>query len=106
MKTLQLIVLVSVCMLLCSITGYGQPPCAPASLPHPTIVSSFTADSSCLDHHQGDPNGSAGRKECIAACESSYTTYCVLNNPPNTYTCSEDYRSEEHTSELQSHSFM
>src|SRR6266404_1362052 len=85
MKTLQLILPVLLCLLVCGMAGYGKQPCPPATIPHPSIVSSFTADSSCLDPQHADPNGSAGKRECIAACESFYTTYCVLNHPLNTY---------------------
>src|SRR5436309_414414 len=55
------------------------------SPPHPTIVSSFLADSSCLDTSRSVQGAGADKHACLVACEHQYTTYCVMTVPTNTY---------------------
>ena len=83
MKLLRLIVLL-VCCRLTLLIAYSQN-CPPGSpYPNPQIVPSFAPDSSCLDSAR---NGTQpdDKHSCLGACELSYTSYCTMLVPGDTY---------------------
>ncbi|MBI1805665.1 MAG: PKD domain-containing protein [Ignavibacteria bacterium] len=85
MKTSWALFSAFILILLCVAGGLSQN-CPPNSIPpHPTIVSSFQADSSCLDTTQGTVGGPDHKGGCLIACENQYATYCVALHLGNTY---------------------
>ncbi|TLY30957.1 MAG: PKD domain-containing protein, partial [Ignavibacteria bacterium] len=84
MKILRLVVLIVCCGLGVTL-GYSQN-CPPDSAyPNPQIASSFAPDSSCLDSVQHPGSGTDPKRDCLGACEHSYTTYCTMSVPGHTY---------------------
>lgn len=81
MHTLRYILLGTILTLVLAAIGVGQNCPTP---PHPVMVSSFIPNPSCVDTTHINP-GSGDKPPCFVACEHSYVTYCVMNNPPNTY---------------------
>ncbi|HLB00063.1 MAG TPA: PKD domain-containing protein, partial [Bacteroidota bacterium] len=67
--------------------GVTTGPCPPALTPHPSIIGSFTPDSSCLEHDGAGGGGSNPDKgRCLYTCELQYSTFCTALNGSNTYT--------------------
>ncbi len=87
MSTLRYLFLAAI--LLCAVICTAANTCPTGAIPpHPTIISSFLADSSCLDSaKRGNPGSGTGpdHPECLVACESSYTTYCTAFHNLHTY---------------------
>src|SRR5712671_3959419 len=76
------IILESIILLLAP--AFGQ--CPPGSTPNPSISSSFTPDSSCIDTSKNHNGSIPDREPCLVSCENQYATYCSPLHPLNTYT--------------------